>query len=237
MKTGKKVLLGVSGAALLVAGSIAGTLAYLTSTEEVVNTFTIGKVDIDLTETELDENYQPVTEAGTDADGNPITVTKRTDEGNEYRIVPGAEYIKDPTLTIKKNSEEAYVRLMVNITNWNEMSKYTEVANLFPDLDDTHWERKTTKKNDDGSLLLEYRYVTDDAKDKDTVTGKAEDYNLEPLFETIVIPQTITTESMEKLEGFKVTVQGHAIQSTGFDTADAAWKAFDAQENAAEATE
>jgi predicted ribosomally synthesized peptide with SipW-like signal peptide len=222
MKTGSKVLLGDSGAALLVAGSIAGTLAYLTAKEDVVNTFTMGKIDIDLTETKVNESFEPVTENTTDADGNPIYV--KTDEGNEYRIVPGAEYVKDPTITVKADSEEAYVRMMVTIDKWGKMSEFTDLATMFKGLDSTVWKREATNTTD-GTLVAEFRYVK-----SATVEGTDEDYDLDALFTTLVIPENLTTEDVEALEGFEIAVEGHAIQATGFEDADEAWAAFDKQE-------
>ena len=53
MKMNKKlrrILLTVCSAALLVCVTVGATVAYLTSTETVTNTFTVGKVDITLDE-------------------------------------------------------------------------------------------------------------------------------------------------------------------------------------------
>ena len=105
MKTGSKILLGVSGAVLLVAGSVAGTLAFLTADDTVTNTFTIGKVDISLTETAV----KP--------DGTPDEGAERVKE-NEYRLVPGVTYTKDPILAIEPDSESAYIRMIVRVQNW-----------------------------------------------------------------------------------------------------------------------
>lgn len=44
MKTRSKALLLTLCAVLLVAASVLGTMAYLTSTDEVTNTFTVGQV-------------------------------------------------------------------------------------------------------------------------------------------------------------------------------------------------
>ncbi len=213
MKTGKKVLLSVSGAALLVAGSIAGTLAYLTSTEEVVNTFTIGKVDIDLTETAVNPD-------GTPKDGEDRV------KKNKYHMVPGAEYTKDPMVTVKANSEEAYIRMVVTIKNWDEMNAFVDndPTKLFTDLETADWTQQEITDFNVEPLVLEYRY-------KETVAGGKEDTDLSPLFETLSIPDNITSDDMADLESFEIVVQGHAIQSTGFTDADAAWTAFDAQES------
>ena len=50
MKTQAKVLVAALCAVLLVVGSVMGTLAYLTDRQAVVNTFTVGNVDITVDE-------------------------------------------------------------------------------------------------------------------------------------------------------------------------------------------
>ena len=55
MKTARKAILLVLCVILLVVASVMGTLAYLTDTEAVTNTFTVGKVGITLDETDVDE--------------------------------------------------------------------------------------------------------------------------------------------------------------------------------------
>lgn len=219
MKTGKKVLLGVSGAALLVAGSIAGTLAYLTATETVTNTFTMGKVAIDLTETDVDENGVPI------PDAKPV-------KKNEYRLVPGKTYTKDPTLTVKAESEEAYIRMMLTIENWEAMKQFVDGdhTKLF-DAISTDWvENDILSAENDKNLIVEYRY-------KATVTGDAEkDTVLDPLFEELIIPGALDSTALENLNGFKIVVEGHAIQATGFGSANDAWVAFDAQNATTEAS-
>ena len=51
----KKVMVTVLAAAALVTASVFGTIAYLTDSEKVENTFTVGKVGITLDETDVDE--------------------------------------------------------------------------------------------------------------------------------------------------------------------------------------
>ena len=102
MKTKKKILVAlalVGCAILLVAGSIAGTIAYLTATDTVTNTFTVGKVAIKLDEAK-------VTAYG-EVDG-----TTRV-KANEYKLIPGHSYIKDPIVYVEKGSEESYVFVKV----------------------------------------------------------------------------------------------------------------------------
>lgn len=114
MKSTHKALLLTLCAALLVAASVFGTLAYLTSTDEVVNTFTVGKVELKLDEAAVKED-------GTYADaekGHDARV-----DGNDYHLLPGHTYIKDPTVTVIKDSEDAYVRMIVEVKNIDQLMK------------------------------------------------------------------------------------------------------------------
>ena len=53
MKTARKVLMIALCAVLLVSISVMGTMAYLTSQDTVTNTFTVGKVAINLDEADV----------------------------------------------------------------------------------------------------------------------------------------------------------------------------------------
>ena len=82
----KKTLISIIAVALVICVSIGGVLAYLTATtNEVVNTFTVGNINLDLTET----------------------------TGDQYKMVPGQTITKDPKVTVKANSEESYVFVKV----------------------------------------------------------------------------------------------------------------------------
>lgn len=102
MKKARKVLLAVLCAALLVGASVAGTLAYMQSSATVTNTFTTGNVDITMDETKVDLYGAKVAEA------DPVT-------RNEYKLIPGHEYIKDPTIHVTSTSEDCW--LVVKIQN------------------------------------------------------------------------------------------------------------------------
>ncbi|MBQ3062404.1 MAG: hypothetical protein IJD03_01960, partial [Clostridia bacterium] len=96
MKNTKKALLMTLCAVMLVAASVMGTMAYLTSTTGVVtNTFTVGKVGITLDEAK-------VTEYGV-KDGDTRVMA------NTYKLVPGHTYVKDPTVHVAADSEESYL--------------------------------------------------------------------------------------------------------------------------------
>lgn len=55
----RKILVSLAALALVAAISIGGTLAYLTSKDEVVNSFTVGSVGITLDEAAVDTDGTP----------------------------------------------------------------------------------------------------------------------------------------------------------------------------------
>ena len=90
----KKTLALVLALTLLVAGVVGGTLAWLTAqTAEVKNTFTVGDINIGLTETTTD-----------------------------YKMVPGNTIAKDPTVTVKANSEACW--LFVKVTESENLDTF-----------------------------------------------------------------------------------------------------------------
>lgn len=101
----KKVVALVLACVLIFSTIVAGTLAYLLdTTKSVVNTFTFGMVDINLTET-----------GAQDEDG----VLK-----NSFKLVPGQTYKKDPTITVVDGSEASYV--FVKVEEGNNVRDYVD---------------------------------------------------------------------------------------------------------------
>lgn len=97
----KKTILVAAIAVMLVAALVVGgTLAYFTDkTEAKQNTFTVGNVKIDLTETAWNAN-------------------------ESHTLVPGKFYDKNPTITVKEGSQDAYVFLKL------DLNKYVSLINL-----------------------------------------------------------------------------------------------------------
>lgn len=223
MKTRSKALLLTFCALVLVAASILGTVAYMTSQKKVTNTFTVGNVSIRLDEAIVDEN-------GVAAD----PVNNRTDETNNtqnYHLIPGQTYTKDPTVTVEANSEEAYVRMMVTITNYTNIKKAFGDDFLPQNYVNGTWDpalwvyTATTEDTQNDTITYEFRYFK-------PVTAGASDLKLDPLFTEFTLPGTVTGEALAKISGgFDIDVEGHAIQAATFADADAAWAAFDAQVN------
>lgn len=123
MKARNKVLLLMLSAVLLVGASVFGTLAYLTSSQTVTNTFSVGKVSITMDESNIDPN-----------DGKTVIAGRGT--GNEYHLIPGTTYTKDPIIHVTADSEPCY--LFVKIENGIEHLE--DPANTIEkQLETNHW--------------------------------------------------------------------------------------------------
>lgn len=198
-------------AVLLVAGSILGTVAYLTDASEVVNTFTVG--DVDLT---LDE-------AVVTPDGKPAVPADRTENGNQYHLVPSVTYTKDPTVTVKKGSEESYVRMIVTINCAQALDDIfapgVSLTKIFNDYDPNWRYVAETRDAAADTVSYEFRY-------KSTVKATDADLQLEPLFKSFTVPAEITGAQLKEIASLEIRVEAHAIQATGFSNDDAAWTAF-----------
>lgn len=213
----KNKLMTVVVCLLVLSVTVMGTLAWLTDRDEVVNTFTVGNVDITVDETDVDEN------------GEPTGKTDRVKE-NEYHLIPGCEYLKDPTMTVKAGSVESYVRMILTIENASGVQTIIDNCGLkdFSDLidgwDETVWlYQGCTEDTTANTISFEFRY------NKTVDASKAtEDVILEPLFTELVVPGEATGKELADLQegGFKMRVVGHAIQTVGFADENAAWAAF-----------
>lgn len=212
-----KVLITALCAVLLVTVSVLGTLAYLTSQDEVVNTFTVGKVNISLDE------------AAVNADGTEIAGADRVKENN-YHLIPGQTYVKDPTLTVKAKSEDSYVRMLLTLNCADEFDAIyapnkADLTTIFNGYDAANWIYETvTRDTAKNTITYEFRY-------KEIVTKSSTDTKLDALFDSITVPSIFDGADMESISNLKITVIGHAIQATGFTDANAAWTAFNAQIN------
>jgi len=211
MKKTSKVLLTMLCAVLLVAASVMGTLAYLTSADTVLNTFTVGDVEIDLWEHVADENG---------AITGAITQT-----GNTYEeILPGHTYSKDPTVTVKADSEACYVRMLVTVTYDEDADEYLakyDYKNWFDFSADWTPVGDTVAKAD-GKIArtYEFRYNAIVAE------NDTEDTVLPALFTEIKVNGTMSNDELATLDGLQINIVAQAIQADGFANADAAWAAF-----------
>lgn len=236
MKTKSKALLLTLCAVLLVAASVLGTMAYLTSTDTVTNTFTVGKVEIKLDETDVTNPTAPRVQA------------------NSYKLMPGTTYTKDPTVTVKAGSEEAYVRMKVTFNNAKAIialctdpefaDEVTGVENAFPLIRMVNFVKANAAKWDgiipdnmvetEDMLAMPKYFAYDKTADtltyyfyyKATVSGTNGDVVLPVLFDSIKVPEHVTGEQLKALNNFQITVIAEAIQADGFTGAADAWSHF-----------
>ena len=207
-----KALLVVACALLLVAASVFGTMAYLTSTDEVKNTFTVGKVNIKLDEAQVN------------ADGTPVANAERV-KANEYKLLPGHTYNKDPMVTVLSGSESSYVKMTVTFSKANELDAIfapngANLTSIFNGYDASNWSAKgNTKDAAANTRTYEFWY-------KEAVGAPEGNVALDALFDSITVPGEITKEQLATIEGMTITVNAYAIQADGFADADAAWAAF-----------
>ena len=208
MKTKSKALLLSLCAVLLVVASVMGTMAYLTSSDTVTNTFTVGKVEIKLDETDVTNPTGPRVQA------------------NSYRLLPGLTYIKDPTVTVKAGSEPSYVKMTVTFTKAAELDAIfalnggADMTSIFNGYDSTNWiDKGNTEDTVKNTRTYEFWY-------KDTVAAPTADVVLDALFDSITVPGTITKDQLATIEGMTITVNAYAIQADGFTGAADAWSHF-----------
>ena len=207
MKKFKSTLLIVVAMLLVAVISVTATIAYLKSQTDVVeNTFTVGNVKITLDEADVD-------------DSSP---EKDRDIQNKYHLVPGREYVKDPTVHVAANSEDAYLFVKVVI------------ADGFDALLDG--DSITHQMTANGWVALDghagvYVYTggqNGDSTDAKGVTVKAgKDYKV---FESFKLKSEIGTEAEDDYELLTnaddpIKIQAYAIQSEGFASAADAYAA------------
>ena len=208
MKARNKILLLALCMAALIAVSVLGTMAYLTSTDEVTNTFTVGQVKITLDEAKVNDA------------GVAVTPAERV-KANSYKLMPGHSYTKDPTVHVTDGSENCYIFVKVE----NGISAF-EAANeegtggyktsatqitttgwtKLADVDNVYYRSYTNGENVQKSFTVFSNFkIADNANNAEA---------------------TKTSWNAVTAENTKITVTAYAIQADGFENAVAAWAAF-----------
>ncbi len=238
MKTKNKAALLILCLLLVATTSMMATSAYLMDDDYIVNTFTVGKVKLKLDERIVDKTGTPTG-----------SVTDRTDAGNEYHLLPGQVYTKDPMVTVLAGSDECYVRMLVTMNRTQTQLDQIFGAGFLPQdfvsgWDNAVWETTGDIKEENGSVTYEFRYR--EAADQSPETfgdssrgGITQDTPLQALFTEFRVPEEMTGAELALLgddetttevdEKFKITVVAHAIQAAGFADETAAWAAFQEQ--------
>ena len=190
MKTFKKALLMSVCAVALVVASVMGTMAYLQAeTDPITNTMTVGKVAITLDESKVNLD-------GTVVDGaDPVTQ-------NDYKLVPGQTYTKDPEVHVTAGSENCY--LFVEIVNEITAIEKSGATTIAAQMAAKGWTKI-------GDTNVYYHGTV------------AEAGNDVPVFDSFTISEDV--DDLLSYEGKTITVKAYAVQAEGFADAVAAWNA------------
>lgn len=187
----KKTLITVLALVLVLAVAVGGAVAWLTATSgPVTNTFTVGDIKINLVE----HAYNAA---------NPSEITTNVSNSNNYKLIPGTTYAKDPTVTVEKNSEACY--LFVKMEKANNPDTYLDYS-----FNSTGW---TALAGHDG---VYYR----------SVNASTADQSFKLLTDNKVVVKDTVTKDMVTATGFKqptLTFTAAAIQSANIATVADAW--------------
>lgn len=191
----KKVTAIALAVCILAVAVIGATMAYFTDTDSKTNTFTFGKVDIDLTEESNEDNEKGV-KAG----------TVGTDGGITYPgVLPGLVYSKVPTVTVKADSLPAYVVITATIPtiyDWDGLFNGT--------VDKTNFKMESKPVGDN---TVYYFYAKAPVQPGKSVT---------PFTEVKINPALTQNDVAEK---FDMVINAYAIQTEGFSGVRAAFEA------------
>lgn len=199
----KKVTAIALAVCILAVAVIGATMAYFTDTDSKTNTFTFGKVDIDLTEESIEDKEKGV-KAG----------TVGTDGGITYPgVLPGLVYSKIPTVTVVEGP--AWVVVTVTVpTIYDHADFFNGTAN----------ERDFVMvKKVVGENTVYYFYANAAVIAENSVTP----------FTEVKINPALTQDDVKNLPTFNVVVNAYGIQKEGFDDAKSAFAAAFAADSTA----
>jgi len=220
MKTKRKALLLALCAVLLVAASVFGTIAYLTDTEAVTNTFAVGQISMSMDEAKVNEAGQKLNDQDLVWKEGETLAGRVTD--NTYHLLPGMTYSKDPIIHVDANSENAYIFIKVDNNGIEAIEEkpsadYTNVAAQILANGWTWW------KNE-GNVHYFYKEYTKGQTDTEL-----------EVFQQFKVGDSVTNEQLKDYyektaktnnnQAKAVIVTAYAVQKAGFDTHEAAWTA------------
>lgn len=167
---------------LVIGCAVGGTVAWLVAkTDPVVNTFTYGDINITLAES----------------------------TGEDYKIVPGVNISKDPTVTVKANSEACWLFVKVEEENWPAFVEADGTTKKVSYAIADSWNALTDVPG------VYYREVPAATADTDFAILRD---NVVTVSNTLTKTEVNTVNTQPKL-----TFTAYAIQQAGTGTAAEAW--------------
>ena len=183
----KRTLMIVFGLMAVAAISVGATIAYLTDNASAVNTFTVGHVNITLDEQDTDNSSG-----------------EERDQANEYHLIPGETYVKDPTIHVTEDSEDCW--LFAKVENGiAKIEAQTEDGYIADQIEANGWKPLEGVDN----VYYQKHLKTDRA---DVV-----------IFKSFKISGDVKGEDLSGYKTKNITITGYAVQLPGFDTAIDAW--------------
>ena len=190
-----KTMFMILAVVLIVGISVGGTLAWLTdTTESVTNTFTVGDINITLTE------------------------TGAMDNAKNYTFVPGDKLAKDPIVTVTAGSESCYLFVKVKdvnntlpttdsaekIIDWSIASGWTAVGGHAG-----YWYREVNSS----ANAQEFAVLADDVIKTDNLKGSV----------SVSTKVTKEMVASLKTNPPQIIITAAAVQKDNIDTVDAAF--------------
>lgn len=189
----KKILTAALAVCMLATLVIGMSLAYFTDTDSKTNTFTVGNVDITLTE--------------------PGWLG---DSADAVRLIPGKTIAKDPTIHVAEGSQTAYTFMKVQlspdfrklITDWATAQKVSDPKAVI-----SAWFSSTVKPKIMAADIEKGYVILGVLSPK--AAGESVTY-----FDKVTVPATVT-QGMIKANGtYSIVITAYAIQAEGFYTTD-----------------
>lgn len=214
MKKNKKLIAIISCMILLI-GAVGATIAWLTDkTNEVVNTFTVGDINIELTET-----------WNTDSDGDQVK------DSWTGKMIPGDTLDKNPKVTVKAGSEACWLFVKVtetcDVTKPNSTDKYAFSDFITYSVITGAGGWNQLMDNEENSVAgVYYREVAD-------LTSAADDLSFavirdaSGITDKVTVKDTVTKEMLEAVKNSgkypTLTFKAYAVQKANVNTAFDAW--------------
>lgn len=186
MNAKKKILSVALAASLAAVAVVSSSLAYFTDTETKTNEFTVGNVDITLTEEKWDADL------------------------NNKDLIPGKTIPKDPTITVDADSETAYTFMKVELsddfvdllTAYATAEDIKDPAQVIDDWFVSEVQPKVMEMGDNYVIL-------------GVLSPKAAGESV-TYFDEVTIPAAVTQEMIKPDGVYTIDITAYAIQAEGF---------------------
>lgn len=186
MNAKKKILSVALAASLAAVAVVSSSLAYFTDTDQKDNVFTVGNVDITLTEPNWDADL------------------------NNKDLIPGKTIPKDPTITVDADSETAYTFMKVELsddfvdllTAYATAEGIEDPAQVIDDWFVSEVQPKVMEMGDNYVIL-------------GVLSPKAAGESV-TYFDEVTIPAAVTQEMIKADGVYTIDITAYAIQAEGF---------------------